>query len=99
MHPQWMSVYIAAGQLQAQIIASLLQSADIPARLNQESAGSVYAFTVGPLGEVEVLVPAEQLAEAQELIAEYERGELESKDETDLSADENTKDITGLEDL
>ncbi|MGQ0604903.1 MAG: putative signal transducing protein [Anaerolineales bacterium] len=78
MHAHWMPVYTAAGQLQAQIIAGLLQSADIPARLNQESAGSVYAFTVGPLGEVEVLVPNEQLAEAQALIVEYERGELET---------------------
>jgi hypothetical protein len=88
MPAQWMPVYTAAGQLQAQIIASLLQSAGIAARLNQESAGTVYAFTVGPLGEVDVLVPAAQLAEAQALIADYERGRLETPDDRDAGADD-----------
>lgn len=90
MNERWVVAHIAAGQLQAQIVVSLLQSAEIQARLNQESAGSVYALTVGPLGEVEVLVPAEQLAAAQELIGKYERGELETPDSADPK---------GLEDL
>jgi hypothetical protein len=87
MYEHWSIAHTAAGQFQAQIIAGLLQAAEIEARLSQESAGSVYALTVGPLGEVEVLVPSEQLAAAQELIARYERGELETPDSGESAAD------------
>jgi hypothetical protein len=77
MTPGWAVVYTAAGQLQAQIIRSLLESAEIPVQTVQEGAGAVYAFTIGPMGEVDVMVPEDRLAEAQGLIAAYERGELE----------------------
>lgn len=93
MSDQWVVAYTAAGHLQAEIIASLLQSANIQTRLSQESAGAVYALTVGPLGEVEVLVPHEQFIEAKELVEAYQRGELETRDSS-----EGTTDSQELED-
>lgn len=83
MPHQWIVVYTAAGLIQAEIIKSLLSSADIPVRLSQDSAGAVYALTVGPMGEVDVLVPDSRVAEAQALIGQYERGELETGDLAD----------------
>lgn len=78
MTEQWVVVHTAAGALQAEIIRGLLEAADIPARTRRESAGAVYALTVGPLGEVEVLVAEAHQAAALEVIRAYEHGELES---------------------
>lgn len=78
MKPEYVTVYTASGHLQAEIVKSLLESAGIPVQLAQESAGAVYALTVGPLGEVEVWVPSEYAAQAEALIAAMERGELDS---------------------
>ena len=83
MTQQWVVVYTAAGKLQAEIIRGLLEAAEIPAHTRQESAGAIYALTVGPLGEVEVLVSAGDQAAAQALIQAYERNELEPPDDTD----------------
>ncbi len=83
MPPQWIVVYTAAGLIQAEIIKSLLESAELPVQLSQDSAGAVYALTVGPMGEVDVLVPDARAAEAQALIEQYERHELETGDLAD----------------
>lgn len=88
MPEHWVVVHTAAGALQAEIIRSLLEAADIPARTRQESAGAVYALTVGPLGEVAVLVAEAQQAAALEMIRAYERGELESREGADWPAEE-----------
>ncbi len=80
MTHQWKLAYTAAGAFQAQIVRSLLEAAEIPVHVAQEGAGAVYALTVGPMGEVEVLVPDDRLAEAKDIIAAYESGELEEAD-------------------
>jgi hypothetical protein len=69
MSPTPVVVYTAAGQMHANLIKSLLEADGIPVQLVQESAGAVYVFTVGTLGMVEVLVPAERADEARALIA------------------------------
>lgn len=75
-------VFIANGMLEAESVRILLESFGIPAYTNQESAGTVYGLTVGPLGEVEVIVPPEHLADAKKIIAEMKAGNLEiSEDE------------------
>jgi hypothetical protein len=73
-------VFIAQGMLEAESVKILLESFNIPAYLNQESAGSVFGFTVGPLGEVEVLVPKQYIDEAKKIIDEMNTGKLESPD-------------------
>jgi len=73
-------VFIANGMLEAESVKILLESFGIPAYTNQESAGTVYGLTVGPLGEVEVIVPPEHLEDAKKIIAEMKAGNLEITD-------------------
>jgi hypothetical protein len=68
------TVTTASGQLAAEMIKAFLVSNGIPAILNQESAGIVYGLTVGPLGEVQVLVPVERLEEAKKILADMDKG-------------------------
>jgi hypothetical protein len=74
---KYVPVYSAQGQLAAEIIKLLLESVEIPVRLSQESAGIVYGLTVGPLGEVTILVPAEKQQEASAVLQAMEEGKLE----------------------
>lgn len=69
-------VYVADGMLQAESIRIMLESFGITAFVNQESAGTTYGLTVGFLGEVEVIVPLDQVAEAKKIIADMEDGKL-----------------------
>ena len=71
---------MANGMLEAESVRILLESFGIPAFTNQESAGTVYGLTVGPLGEVEVIVPAEYITEAKKIVNEMRAGHLEIKD-------------------
>lgn len=71
-------VYTAAGQLQANIVKGLLEANGIPVALSQESAGATYGFTVGAMGLVDLLVTEDRRPEAEALLAEMARGELES---------------------
>ncbi len=73
-------VFVANGMLEAESVKILLESFGITAYTNQESAGTVYGLTVGPLGEVEVIVPPEQIDDARKIIAEMKAGNLEVKD-------------------
>jgi hypothetical protein len=77
-------VFVANGKLEAETVKILLESFGIPAFINQESAGSTYGLTVGPLGEVDVMVPMEHLKEAKKIIEEMKSGKLEMKDDTNL---------------
>ncbi|MCX8024082.1 MAG: DUF2007 domain-containing protein [Thermanaerothrix sp.] len=80
-------VYRANGRLHADIIRGFLEAAGFTVVLYQESAGVVYGLTVGPLGEVRILVPSEQAAEAKALLAAMDRGETDTSedDEVDLN--------------
>ena len=48
------TVYVANGQPEAQIIRGRLESEGIPAMLRYESAGLVYGLTIDGLGQVEL---------------------------------------------
>ena len=63
-------VYVASGQLEAQVIKAKLESFGIPALLAYESLGIVMGLTVDGLGEVRVLVPRDQAEETQSLLAD-----------------------------
>lgn len=70
-------VYSAQGRLDGEMIRIFLESQGITARLSQESAGLVHGFTVGPLGLVDILVPANQASQAVDLIERMLQGEFE----------------------
>lgn len=72
-------VYTAAGRIEANIVKGMLEAAGIPVELSQESAGTVYGFTVGTMGLVEILVPEQRADEAKTLIEAMQRGDLEDE--------------------
>lgn len=78
-------VFIANGMLEAESVKILLESFGIPAFTNQESAGTVYGLTVGPLGEVEVVVPLDRIEDAKKIISEMRSGNFEVDDEDEAT--------------
>jgi YD repeat-containing protein len=77
----WNVVYTAAGMTQAKIITGRLETEGIPTRLKYEAAGTIYAITINGLGEVKILVPAEDLDRAGAILNR-------SYDEQDLDWEE-----------
>ncbi|MFQ5612810.1 MAG: putative signal transducing protein [Anaerolineae bacterium] len=78
----WVTVAANLGPSEAAIIKGRLESEEIPAIVQQESAGIVFGLTVGPMGFARVLVP-EPLAEQALAILEetFEPGEDLEDDE------------------
>ena len=68
---KWVVVNTVSGSLQADILRTLLESRDIKVFLNQEGAGRAYGINVGPLGEVQILVPESQSQEAKQILDDY----------------------------
>lgn len=75
---EYFEVYSANGQLEADMIRLMLEASGLHVITNQESAGAVYGLTVGPLGEVMILVPENEVEEANALLQAMEEGKLES---------------------
>jgi hypothetical protein len=86
-HKEYVPVYIAEGQLAGEMIRMFLESMGIPSLLVQESAGVTFGLTVGPMGEVQVYVPADRVAEAKEVLKAMEEGQLEDTELADDSAE------------
>ena len=74
------SVYIAHGQVEAQLIKSLLEAEGIPVMIAQEGAGAAYGLTVGILGIAEIFVREQDAQKAKEVIEEM-RGDDAASDE------------------
>jgi hypothetical protein len=64
------SVGKADGQVEGEIIKGLLNANEVEVWLSQESAGSALGLTLGPMGEVEIMVRAEQAEQARALLEE-----------------------------
>ena len=87
-------VYVANGTLDGESVKILLESFGIPAYTNQQSAGMTYGLTVGPLGEVDIMVPDKYIEQAKKVISDMENGLLELPDNfapesSDIDPDEN----------
>lgn len=63
-------VYTAAGQLEANVVKSRLESEGIPSMLRYDSASNIYGIFVDGLGQVDVLVPAEAEEHAREILSD-----------------------------
>ncbi|MBI5291702.1 MAG: DUF2007 domain-containing protein [Chloroflexi bacterium] len=70
------TVYTVSGQVEANIIKSMLEAAGIPVMVVQEGAGRAYGLTVGPMGKADILVPEQYAEAARKLLDEMDRGEL-----------------------
>jgi hypothetical protein len=62
-------VYRAAGLANAELIKGYLESEEIPADLEYESAGPTYGFTMDGLGEVKIYVPESYAEAARQALA------------------------------
>ncbi|MBN2147612.1 MAG: DUF2007 domain-containing protein [Anaerolineales bacterium] len=76
---EWVVVDKVAGHLQAEILRGALEAQGVQVWLNQEGAGVAYGLAVGPMGEVEILVPSSQADLALHILSEYYAGELEDE--------------------
>jgi hypothetical protein len=76
----WIVVEKVAGELQAELLRGLLEAQGIPTRLVQEGVGRAVGLTVGPMGEVEIMVPNQNSSQARLVIAQYYAGEFEGEE-------------------
>lgn len=67
----WQAAKIVGTEEEASLVAGFLHSNGIEAQVESLHA-SEFPTDIGHLGEVHVMVPAEQLAEAQQLLAQSE---------------------------
>lgn len=61
-------VYVARGEAEANIIKGLLDSCGIPNIMKAQASPSVHVFTVDGMGQISIMVRAEDAEEARELI-------------------------------
>ncbi len=80
-------VYQAQGNLDGEMIKNFLESFNIPVLSSQESAGKTYGLTIGSLGLVDILVPADRVDEAMTLLEKMEDGLLE---DNSITSDDQT---------
>jgi hypothetical protein len=76
--PEYVEVYSANGHLEADMIRLMLEAAGLHVLTRGESAGAVYGLTVGPLGEVRVLVLESEAQAANDLLDAMDAGKLEN---------------------
>lgn len=74
-------VETTSGLIEAEILRGLLEANGINVWLSHESAGKVIGLSVGPLGQVDLMVPADQTEEAKKILDDYHAGRLMDLDE------------------
>jgi hypothetical protein len=67
--PRWVVIAIVSWA-EAEVMRSKLESEGIPCLLQREAAGAAIGITIGPLGEVRVLVPESLAERAIDLLSE-----------------------------
>ncbi|MDD5723014.1 MAG: DUF2007 domain-containing protein [Syntrophales bacterium] len=74
---KWEVAHVAAGMIDANIVAGRLETEGIPVRLQYEAVGVIYGLTIDGLGEVRLLVPAGHMEKALEVLAHrYEEDDI-----------------------
>lgn len=77
-----MVVYIATSEPEAYIVAGRLKNEGIETFVHQEPIARAYGFSVGTLGEIKVLVGAEDYDRALEILDED--AEADNSEDTDI---------------
>ena len=85
-----MVVYIATSEPEAYIVAGRLKSEGIETFVHQEPIARAYGFSVGTLGEIKVLVGAEDYDQALEILEED--AEADNSEDTDIVPDDDAYD-------
>jgi len=70
MREKWVVVRYPKNYAEAHIIKGLLEFEGIPALIEQEAIGKVYGMTTDGLGQIRVLVSAENKQEAEKILPE-----------------------------
>ena len=69
---KWKLLTVISGRFEADLLKSYLEAEGIEVQLFQEGAGQdLYPVTFGPLSNVQVFVPGEQIDEAQSCFEHY----------------------------
>ncbi len=93
MHAEhWEMVAQVLGELQAELLRGLLEAQGIPVTLIQEGAGRAYGINVGPLGEIQILVPSSHSQRARRVLADYNAGLFETQEDESGNDLEDTQD-------
>jgi len=74
-------VFVASGEIEAQQIRAFLEAHGIPCAFRGEALRKTHGLTLDGLGLVEILVPEEFTAQARELLASADAGELAIEDD------------------
>lgn len=85
----WKTLTKITDPIRASLLEGRLLSEGIPTITRAgEAAGSLYGLTTGPLAEIKIIVPAEKMGEALELLRRIEEeSEGEIQEETDYEPD------------
>ena len=81
---KWIEVCVIQGDIDAEILKGLLEAHEIPVLLSKEGAGRALGLTMGPLGEVEILVPVSLQNEAALIIEQFNSGEFDQLMDQDV---------------
>ena len=87
---KWEVITEVSGELQAGLIRNLLEAQGITVFLNQEGAGRAVGLSVGPLGEVQILVPGNQSEAARKIVDDYYAGNFEVDEDLDSEESEDS---------
>ena len=74
-------VFVASGEIEAQQIRAFLEAHGIPCVFRGEALRKTHGLTLDGLGLVEILVSEEFAAQARELLASADAGELAIEDD------------------
>jgi hypothetical protein len=84
----WKIAAEAANEAEAYIIVGRLAQDNIKAWVQQEPAGSALGITVGALGEVRVMVSAEDYERAKALLEEDQSNVLNEEESIDADSEQ-----------
>jgi hypothetical protein len=84
---KWVVVTEVSGELQASLVRNFLEAQGIKVFLNQEGAGKAVGLSVGPLGEVQILVPENQKETAKKIVDDYYAGNFDIDSDSDGDSD------------
>lgn len=75
---QWKVLIEVAGEAQANSLRGLLEAQGIQVVLSAEGTSHIYGFSIFPLGAIQIIVPADELEQAQQVLDDFESGVFSS---------------------
>ena len=88
------SIYSAAGLLEADMLKAFLEAQGFRVFLSQESVGRTLGLSAGTLGKVDVMVPEEQVPEAKVILTAMTEGDF---DDIEYHEDNNVSESQDLD--